>query len=69
MISLSDRDVFVAAHVTQQTKEALKIESKIRNLSMSAFISQCLVEKLVDAGYTFEQTPEEEKEETTAGAH
>jgi hypothetical protein len=51
MITLSERDTFIAAHVTPRTKEALQIEAEIRHLSVSALIAHILVEKLEDCGH------------------
>ena len=51
MITMSERDTFVAAHVTPQTKDALKCEADIRKISVSALIAQFLVAKLEEGGY------------------
>jgi hypothetical protein len=51
MITMSERDTFIAAHVTPRTKEALRAEADSRKVSMSALIAQILVDKLEDCGH------------------
>jgi hypothetical protein len=61
MITLSERDTFIAAHVTPRTKEALQIEAEIRHLSVSALIAHILVEKLEDCGHDLSKPVDEVK--------
>jgi hypothetical protein len=42
----TDRDVFVGAHVTFETKEALREEAERRNVSMSLLVSTIIEEWL-----------------------
>lgn len=45
---ISDRDVFVGAHVTDEVKEKLREEAARRKMSMSALIAE-IVEKYLAA--------------------
>lgn len=44
---MTDRDIFIAAHVTQETKDRFKIEADRRKKSMSLIISE-LIEKFLE---------------------
>jgi len=46
---LSDRDVFVGAHLRQETKDQLRKEAERRNVSVSALISSIVEDWLVVA--------------------
>jgi len=45
---LSDRDVFIGAHVTQEQKDAFREEAKRRRVSMSALVSEILEKFLIE---------------------
>jgi hypothetical protein len=49
MITNSDRNVFLGAHVTEAQKEILREEAERRNVSMSALVSQIIERWLVVA--------------------
>ena len=47
----SDRNVFLAAHVTEQVKEALRKEARDKGLSMSLLAYAAVAEMLRKRGY------------------
>lgn len=46
----SDRNCYVAAHVTRRVKEALRYQAKASGVSQSEFISDAVTEKLTTSG-------------------
>lgn len=44
---LSDRCIFVGAHVTKETKDAVRAQARKQKISVSEFVSRTLEEKLV----------------------
>ncbi len=51
---ISDRRVFVGAHVTETVKEALREEAKKRQVSMSLLVSLSIIEGLERRGHRLE---------------
>jgi len=58
---LSDRDVYTAAHLTAEVKEALRVFAREQRKSMSAVIFEAVQEKLQKEGVKIEK--EENKEQ------
>lgn len=58
----TDRDVYLAAHVTQIVKDQLKEEAKKKDLSVSMLIFEISKEYLRSVGYNPEQPVLEQEE-------
>lgn len=47
----TERNVMIGAHVTPQIKDALREESRVREISMSRLVYQLLHESMLKLGY------------------
>lgn len=56
----SDRNCYVAAHVTRRVKEALRYQAKASGVSQSEFIFAAVTEKLMTSGALPEPAPSTE---------
>lgn len=61
MAIITDRDIFLGAHVTAETKEAIKVEADRRKVSVSHLVSNILEEWLVVAQDEQVETPRSNK--------
>lgn len=59
---MSDRDVFVGAHVTPEVKDALRAFARRQNKSMSAVVFEVIQEKLEKEGIDVEKTEDPEED-------
>jgi hypothetical protein len=58
----SDRNVHVGLHVTQNVRNALEAESKLRGVSISLLIYSFLERSLLDIGYDIYAKPKDNRE-------
>lgn len=54
---LSERDVYVASHVTQDVKDALRVESEREKSSMSRLVALALRDFLMKRGHQLKEQP------------
>jgi len=47
----SERDVFIAGHVTPTVKTAMRVQAARENLSLSAWLFKVIVKALQEAGH------------------
>ena len=52
---MSERHVYVAAHITEETKETLRQEAAKQGVSMSLLVSIAIVERLERYGHKLER--------------
>lgn len=56
MILISDRDVFVGAHVSAEVKDALRLAAGRTHVSMSAFVAEAIQHKIESMGISIGHT-------------